>query len=105
ERTRELRKPGGAADRLQDQVCRGVVAPINRRGAEIGKRHASLCDMRFRDWRIVEQVAWPIGDDPVEALGALVHALERRGRGQKLERAAHWEPLVGAMLDRCAGPR
>jgi hypothetical protein len=46
----------------------------------------------------------PAGDLPVEALGALVHALERRGCGQKLERAAHREPLVGAVLDRRTGP-
>jgi hypothetical protein len=41
----------------------------------------------------------------VETLGALVHALERGGCSQKLERAAHREPFVGAMLDRCAGCR
>ena len=34
-RTRELREPRGPADRLQDQVRGGVVAPIDRRGAEI----------------------------------------------------------------------
>ena len=61
--------------------------------------------MRLGDGRIFEQVARPIGDRPVEALGALVHALERRGRGQKLERAAHREPFVGAVLDRRAGAR
>ena len=37
-------------------------------------------------------------------LDALVHALERRGCGEKLECAAHREPFVGAMLDGCAGP-
>ncbi len=61
--------------------------------------------MGLGDRRVVEQIAWPKGDGSVEALGALVHALERRGCGEKLERAAHREPFVGAMLDGCAGPR
>src|SRR5208337_3825956 len=38
-------------------------------------------------------------------LGAVIDPLERGGGGQKLERAAHREPLVGAMLERPAGLR
>jgi hypothetical protein len=61
--------------------------------------------MRLGDRRVFEQIAWAIGDFAVEALGALVHAVERRGCSQKLERAARREPFVGAMPDRRAGSR
>ena len=61
--------------------------------------------MRLGDRGILEQVARSVGDLAVEALGALIHTLERRGRGQKLECAAHREPFIGAMLDRCARSR
>ena len=93
-----------SADRLQNQVRRGVVAPVDRRRAEIAERHAALGDMRLGDRRVFEEVARPVGDLSVEVLGAVVDALERGGRGEKLERAAHREPLVGAMLERRAGP-
>jgi hypothetical protein len=102
---RKLGEARRSADRLQDQVCGGVVAPIDRCRAEIGERHGALGGVRLGDRRVVEQVARPKSDGSVEALGALVHALEHRGCSQKLERAAHREPFVGAMLDRCAGPR
>jgi len=90
----ELGEASRPADRLQDRVCGGVVAPVDRRSAEIAERHAALSDMRLGDRRVVEQIARPIGDRAVEALGALVHAPEDRGRGQKLERAAHRKKLV-----------
>ena len=61
--------------------------------------------MRLGDRRILQQIVRPIGDFPVEALGAVVHTFQRCGRGQKLERAAHRKALIGAMLDRCAGSR
>ena len=61
--------------------------------------------MRLGDWRIVEKVALPVANCSIEALGAIVHALEDSGRCKKLERAAHREPFVRAMLDRCAATR
>ena len=62
-------------------------------------------DVRLRDRRVVEQVVASVGDRPVEALGALVDALERRRRGHELERAAHRKALIGAMRERRARPR
>jgi hypothetical protein len=59
--------------------------------------------MGLRDRRIFEEIARPTSDDPVEALGAVVDPPERGCGGHKLERAAHREPLVSAMIQRHAG--
>ncbi len=105
ERTRIARHAGGAAERPQHEIGGGVVAPLDRRGAEVGEAHRAVADMRFGQRRVFEEIARPVGDAPVEPLRPRVHALENGGGGEDLERAAQRETLVGAMRQTSAALR
>ena len=85
---------------------RGLAAVLSLQSIAAARfrQHAAFGDMRLGDRRVFEEIARPIGDCSVEALGALVHPLERRGRSQKLERAAHRKPFVGPMLEPRTSP-
>ncbi len=95
----------GAADTLQQQVCGGVVAVLDGGGAQIGQAHAAFPDVLPGDRRVVEQIAPAVSKAPLQTLLLLIHPLQHRRHGEKLEGAAQRETLGGTMLDAPAAGR
>ncbi len=104
------RNASGPTQDLQHEIGRGVIAPLHRCCADFGERHASFFYVLPADRCILQQLTLAILDPPLEMFGPPIDALQNRRGRQKLERAAHSEPLATAMLkppaqSRCRAPQ
>ncbi|MEZ0100791.1 hypothetical protein ABIF25_004373 [Bradyrhizobium elkanii] len=88
-------RPAGPADLAEDHVARSVVAPCDGGLAKLGKRHARG-DVLLGDGRVGQDILGLEPDLLIEAGFAAVDPVKHRSRGQRLEGAAHREPLVAA---------
>jgi hypothetical protein len=90
-------KPAGPP--ITERTRLPAVLSLDRRRAEIAKRHAAFGDVRLGHRRIFQEIAVPIGDKPIEPLPAFIHPFQHGRRRKRLERAAHRKALAGAMLE------